>query len=556
MKVKIPYLVEDQFTAASKGFDPVERITIEGDVFLDGPVSDRVAVLDFDTSTGSLRQGASLDVPTGRRTLASYVVDEADIESSQFNQVSVFGTVLRTMAMFEKDDVLGRPLAWAFDGPQLLVVPRAGEWANAFYERESRSLQFFSFQSTTEAHRAIHTSLSSDIISHEVAHAILDGIAPSLYDAITPQSLALHEAVADLVAFIMSMDSRRLRAKVLEQTGGDLSGPTAFSAVAQEFGRALGTGRLYLRSLRNEKTLLPDDDSVDEFGDPNRVRRDEPHALSQVLSGALYDVFVRGYRETWDGRLASSGRNLALASERFKRLVLRALDYLPPGEVSFADYGRAIMASDQASYPSVPRERSWLAAAFARRGITSDPNALDVTTSFEASEIGRVDLDALVESDWQAYDFAARHRRFLKIPANAPFDVMPRLDVTKTLYGDEATSSTREVIFKVSWQKEERNAVDGLPDRRVVRVGTTLVIDRDTRLVRALLSTDRSATQRADRDLMVRRLRDSGSLDLGPSTRSTHGKPLPSVVQAEDLGGVLRIRGVARTLHVAPIGGE
>lgn len=61
-------------------------------------------------------------------------------------------------------------------GPQLLVVPRAGEWANAFYERESRSLQFFYFSPSGESRR-IYTSHSQDIVAHETAHAILDGIA-------------------------------------------------------------------------------------------------------------------------------------------------------------------------------------------------------------------------------------------------------------------------------------------------------------------------------------------------------------------------------------------
>jgi len=53
------------------------------------------------------------------------------------------------MYLFEEEkkgtekDILGRPLNWAFDVPQLLIIPRAGEQANAFYHPDSHSLQFF-----------------------------------------------------------------------------------------------------------------------------------------------------------------------------------------------------------------------------------------------------------------------------------------------------------------------------------------------------------------------------------------------------------------------------
>ena len=51
----------------------------------------------------------------------------------------------------------------------------------AFYERESHSLQFFHFpsKSPTNALTTVYTSLSHDIVSHECGHAILDGIAPT-----------------------------------------------------------------------------------------------------------------------------------------------------------------------------------------------------------------------------------------------------------------------------------------------------------------------------------------------------------------------------------------
>ena len=79
---------------------------------------------------------------------------------------------------------------------------------NAYYERDSHSLQFFSFEVDG---KTVHTSLSRDIVAHETAHALIDGIDPDLYDALDPQSLALHEGIADLTAMLLAFGSGPLR---------------------------------------------------------------------------------------------------------------------------------------------------------------------------------------------------------------------------------------------------------------------------------------------------------------------------------------------------------
>lgn len=577
MKVEFPLLIEDQLTTQMKGIEPVEYLREHReDFFLPGPVTKRVAILNFDSETGELSPGVPFQRPAKGEDVARYAIkNQNDLNSLDFNQVSVFATILKTMYMFEEADTLGRPLTWAFNGPQLLVIPRAGEWANAFYERETHSLQFFHFQPETNPDKPVFTSLSHDIVCHESGHAILDGISPDLYNCISPQALALHEAIADLTALAMALRSDSLRRAVLQQTGGDLKGRTAFSRVAEEFGRARDPESESLRSLFNERTLDPKDESKDAFGKPNRVARYEPHDLSEVLSGAFYSVLVKIFESNKQKKDPAGKPRFDLdtaiwaAAERFKRMIFRALDYLPPGEVSFADYGRAIIASDQASHPDEKQQRQWICEEFVKRHMVSSEDALKVETNFAARELANIDLQTLADSDWAAYEFANNNRKFLGIPEGIHFRVRPRLDANKRyVRGVEQQDYVRELIFKVSWDYKEPNHLGQFfPEERQITVGTTLAIDWQTKRVRAIVTSDFSERpsaskkqrkldrqqQKADRDLMLERLIDGGVLQLADQAGGPDGKQLASVVTAETMDNLMRIRGAARMLHI--IGG-
>lgn len=578
MKVELPYVVQDQLTAVEKGMKAVESFHYdntddEDEHFLDGPVSRRLAVLDFDEKTGALSPPVRFQPPSGRRKLGRYALPNGRaLSSREFQKVSVFATVLKTMHAFETEDVLGRRLTWAFDGPQLLIVPRAGNQANAFYERESGSLQFFYFNSQTRPGKLIHTSLSHDIISHEAGHAILDGLAPDLYDAITPQALALHEAIADLTSIVLALESHTLRDTVLRQTGGSISGPSAISAVAEEFGGALNHGRLSLRSARNKKTLDPADHSLDENGEPNLVSRDEPHDLSQVLTGALYTILVSAHErlkrnatkhvidpdEREQLAFSESGEALAVAAKIFRRFLFRALDYLPPGDVSFADYGRAIVAADFASNPRTDYYRKGLIKEFVARKIVRNEQSLLEGIPSSPDYLKDLDLDALVASDWAAYDFANDQSKLLGIPEDVPFRVRPRLMVEKETFRSEGVGphQYREFIFKVSWEHDEANNLEGnFPSRRAVTMGTTLVIDYDTRQIRALLKTDKSRRQSRDRNLFLKQMYEQELLPDRDDEAARANLPHISVFENTSTANVMRVAGAARSLHMMTTGG-
>ncbi len=577
MKVRVPIIVKDPKVTQFKEVSPIEWVIIEEEFFLDGPISPRVAVLDFDEPAGVLLPGAPFLPPERTAGLGGYrIMNENDLCARDFIQVSVFGTVYKALEMFEEPDALGRRIRWAFDGPQLLVVPRAGLWENAFYQRDSRSLQLFFFKADHGAGAMVYSSQSQDIITHETTHAILDGIAPDLYDATLPESLALHEAVADIASVLTAFRSRELARTVLAQTGGSIERSSVFNGLAEQFAGGLGQGRLFLRDLLNH-TRYRDVDST------------EPHSLSQVLSGALYLTVVKLHDSLRDqfGRtgvpsedlmapwevqgmtqasaqgagasqelsqtlgqpltpLVASEKALWIAANRLKRLLFRGLDYLPPGEASFADLGRAMMAADTAYHPESDQQREWLCQEFKERGMVADSSELVVPVNFEERAVLRLDLQEFMASDWLAYDFANRNRNFLRIPKKVPFQVHPRLAVEKKYYHRDGPRKVRECLFKVSWTETEPNEKGGgLPASRRVTSGTSLAIDWQTKQVRALLTLGKSDALRVQRDGFLKRLVDEDLLRTNDRAAGLLGRPRQSYARAETPGGVLRVRGTA-----------
>jgi hypothetical protein len=79
---------------------------------------------------------------------------------------------------------------------------------NAFYNRLSKSLQFYHFGSEEGT---VYTCLSTDIVCHELGHAALDGVRPFYSESSLVQTAAFHEAIGSITASLMSLRNNAFR---------------------------------------------------------------------------------------------------------------------------------------------------------------------------------------------------------------------------------------------------------------------------------------------------------------------------------------------------------
>ena len=296
----------------------------------------------------------------------------------QFHQQMVYAVAMRTLEQFDR--ALGRVVY--FNGRRRLrLVPHAFRGSNAFYHPKMRAVLFGYFRASKEAPgdnlpgQTIFTCLSHDIVAHEVTHAIVDRLRPSFNVATNPHVRAFHEGFADIVAVFQRLSFRDLVQRALQDAQGDIRQSRLLSDIAAQFGQGLGNGKALRTALENE-TKIQD------------VKED--HALGAVLVAAVFEGFYSTYeRRTADLiRIATGGTGVlprgALHPDLVARLsgecvrtaqavltmCIRAFDYLPPADVTFGAFLRALVTADWELNPlDEVGLRAALIEACRRRGI-------------------------------------------------------------------------------------------------------------------------------------------------------------------------------------------
>jgi hypothetical protein len=321
----------------------------------------------------------------------------------QFHQQMVYAVAMKTIEHFEES--LGRPVLWRSGSTEarpnidseftrrLRIHPHAVYQANAFYSPSEVALKFGYFEAGETdigdfmPGSRIYTCLSHDIIAHETTHAVLDGMHRRFSEPSNPDVLALHEGFADIVALMQHFTIPEVLVAEIAKTRGNIEGESFLGSLAIQFGKAMGQRgalRNAIGTIENGvwKRLVPDPLELS--------RRLTPHSRGAILVAAVFDAFIAIYNARISDllRIYTQGTGVLesgaihpdlvgrLADEASKsarhvlNMCIRALDYLPPVDVTFFEYLRGLITADFDLVPDDKHNyRVAFVEAFRRRGI-------------------------------------------------------------------------------------------------------------------------------------------------------------------------------------------
>ena len=297
----------------------------------------------------------------------------------------VYAVAMTTIGHFEK--ALGRAALWAERQKdeqgnyikqwsasyvqRLRIYPHALREANAYYSPEKKALLFGYFPASVTdpglnmPGGMIFTCLSHDIIAHETTHALLDGLHVRFAERSNPDVLALHEAFADIVALLQHFSNKEVLHHQIAYTRGDLASQNMLAKLAQQFGQALG-----LHSALRD-ALGEGDPRTDQWKpkkpDPEALKQTlQPHSRGAILVAAVFDAFLGVYKSRVADllRIATEGTGVlpsgaihpdlvnrmaheaATTAGHILKMCIRALDYVPPVDITFGDYLRPGAGAD------------------------------------------------------------------------------------------------------------------------------------------------------------------------------------------------------------------
>jgi hypothetical protein len=258
--------------------------------------------------------------------------------TTQFDAVHTFAVVRETLTMYQRALAVGgvaAPVPWQWNTPTaadpIQVFPRHSSMQNAFYSRTGKLLAFGFFPKPGVPAPApiICTCRSLDIVAHETGHAVLDGLKPNwILASNPPQTGALHESFGDLTAIFLALSQFDQVEAVVAQTKANLHNKTFLADLAEEFGLALGLP-FGLRNADNDLKLS-------EVGN-------EVHALSQVFTGAIYDVLADIFAFERKPAIRDDAITLHSAAQYVMSLLLRAIHAAPAAGATFASVANQML---------------------------------------------------------------------------------------------------------------------------------------------------------------------------------------------------------------------
>jgi hypothetical protein len=346
----------------------------------------------------------------------------------EFDQVNSFYYATFTLRMYER--YARRELPWSFPAACITIEPHAGIGGNAFYSEQERLLGFHRFEVEGQY---IYAAQSADIVSHETAHAILDGMRDLYNESFGLGLTSFHESFGDMSAILVALHDDSLVKRLLEWTGGDLRLNNFVAALAEEVtDRMRSDGKIhgrtvYLRDALNNFRNMPFDQLPVNPPNPEVELGREIHNYSRLFTGAFYDILVGIYEQLRETKADRIG--IHRTRDIGGHLLTCAIELGPVGELDYSDVARAFLAADNLLYDG--KYADILMKVFDTRQLLAQSEA----TSYLGSLRQLPDI-RLPESGIQSVLGAAE---FLEKYVMRPLSLPPDLELTPmTIYKNAA----------------------------------------------------------------------------------------------------------------------
>ena len=231
----------------------------------------------------------------------------------------------------------------------LYVQPRAGKQLNAYYDR--KALRFF-YAMDPITKKVVYAVNSSDVVLHELGHALLDAIRPDLFNVQAYEVWGFHEAFGDINAITNALQHDAFIELMLNETGGNINQSNTLTKLAEEMGQAIynltgGRGGHTAGALRNavNNFTYVEPEKLPRNGLDNQLSS-EPHSFSRVFLGAWYEILCGIYelqrKICLDAKTALINARDILASYTFNAIPSA------PANIRFYDgFAKAMLVQDK-----------------------------------------------------------------------------------------------------------------------------------------------------------------------------------------------------------------
>ncbi|MCA9779086.1 MAG: M36 family metallopeptidase [Candidatus Eremiobacteraeota bacterium] len=342
-------------------------------------------------------------------------------DDPNFDSVNTYAVARQTLEMAEK--YTARKIPWSFtkslDREEMIIHPHAGNnTANAFYSREGGSINFFNY--TDEGRNVHRTGIHSDVVSHEVGHAVLDAIRPTYITSFSVPSGGYHESFGDMVSMLRALHEPEVLNALKAETKGDLGQSNIATRLAEEFGQSL-VGKPFLRDAVNDHKYA-DQHFLSYTGNPEDGPNGfgtEPHAYANLFTGAFYDLFQKVYDKASADPDLTFHQAVAQARDTMGHLLFRATELAPVGNPAYPEMAMAFLQAD--IIDNGGENAGEIAEVFAQRNILH-PETTEALVASTMGEVPYVKLRKSATEEKGADKFLEDKREKLGLPAGQEFE--------------------------------------------------------------------------------------------------------------------------------------